>query len=662
MSSQKRFSKEGFQQLPNKSSPKMATNPNDATIDIPMSAVPNQTSARTEFDTSPPVYVSEKQPPSPSSNEKAGLFHRNAAGRRRVEKTEAPGKKGDDGEEEIITQMGRIYNKILNFSVVTRYFLYVLPIAIIIALPMIIGATAAQNAAIGDGHGVRIVWLFAWLEIVWLSLWVSKLVAQFLPAIFTFLCGVVSSGTRKYALVIEALEIPLSLTGWALASLATFTPIMTRNPTQRKLKDTSLHRWESIVNSILSAFFVASLVFLLEKLLVQLISISYHRKQFNLKIKESKHNIYLLSLLYDASRNLFPAYCNEFAEEDYIINDSIELTTGNSGSGHHSGTATPMRLIQNMGRVGDKVTSLFGNIAHEVTGKQVFNPGSAHSIVVEALEKNRSAEALAKRLWMSFVVEGKDALYHDDIVEVLGAEKHVEAEECFASLDRDANGDISLDEMILTICEFGRERHSIANSLHDVDQAINVLDKLLCTVVFLIVIFIFVGFLNSSLWTQLATTGTVLLSLSFVFATTAQEVLGSCIFLFVKHPYDVLDRVDVNDDQLVVEHISLLYTTFRKISTNKLTQVPNIVLNSLWIQNISRSKAMKERLQMYISFDTSLEDVQLLRNEMQAFVLDKENSRDFQPDIDVEITGLSEMNKMELTVEIRHKVNLLVLV
>lgn len=67
---------------------------------------------------------------------------------------------------------------------------------------------------------------------------------------------------------------------------------------------------------------------------------------------------------------------------------------------------------------------------------------------------------------------------------------------------------------------------------------------------------------------------------------------------------------------------------------------------------------MREQLLLYISFDTSLEDLQLLRNEMHAFVTDKENSRDFQPDIDVEITGIAEMNKLELKVEIRHKVNL----
>ena len=273
---------------------------------------------------------------------------------------------------------------------------------------------------------------------------------------------------------------------------------MTRNPEQRNENKSLTKSWENILQKVLAAFMIAALIFLAEKLLIQIISIGYHRTQFTNKIKDSKHNIYLLSLLYDASRMLFPAYCNEFAEEDYIINTSIDIGLGSSKkaiSHNRSGSATPMRLIQNVGRIGDKITSAFGNIASEVTGKQVFNPDSAHSVVVEALEKNKSSEALAKRLWMSFVVEGKDALYQEDIEEVLGHDRVAEAEECFGALDRDGNGDISLDEMILTVCEFGRERHSIANSLHDVDQAINVLDSLLCTIVFVMVVFVFSEFL-----------------------------------------------------------------------------------------------------------------------------------------------------------------------
>ncbi len=204
-----------------------------------------------------------------------------------------------------------------------------------------------------------------------------------------------------------------------------------------------------------------------------------------------------------------------------------------------SGSHTPIRIIQDIGHAADKVTSIFGHVAQEVTGKQVFNPNSAHSIVIEALEKNRTAEALAKRIWMSFVVEGRDALLPEDVIDVMGPQRKTEAEEAFWAFDQDGNGDVSLDEFILTVTQWGRDRKSIASSMHDVDQAINVLDQLLVFIVLVITVLVFVAFLNSSFVSTLATTGTALLSLSFVFAASAQEVLGSCIFLFVKHPFDV---------------------------------------------------------------------------------------------------------------------------
>ena len=217
-------SSKGFQHIPDQSSSSTMTNPNDATISIPMSNVSSSKNGAPKTDAYNPAITGTPE----QLNEKAGFYQRHVAGRRRKEKDTA--KKSSEGDEEIITQMGMIYNKILRFSVVTRYILYVLPLATIIAIPLIIGATAAQNATLG---GVRIVWIFSWLECIWLSLWVSKLAAKTLPWIFEFLCGIVSSGTRKYSLVIQSLEIYLSLCGWALASLATFVPVSLGKPSGR---------------------------------------------------------------------------------------------------------------------------------------------------------------------------------------------------------------------------------------------------------------------------------------------------------------------------------------------------------------------------------------------------------------------------------------------
>lgn len=421
--------------------------------------------------------------------------------------------------------------------------------------------------------------------------------------------------------------------------------------------------WEKSVKNILFALLVCSLIFLAEKALVQLISISYHRKQFDAKIKQSKHNIYLVGLLFEASRNMFPVYCPEFRDEDDLIFDS--LLAQNTKDEKKRSSMMPLRMVRevgrqvghNVGRIGDKVTTAFGNVASELTGKKVFNPTATHSIVVQALERKRCAAALARRIWMSFVVEGRDALYIEDIVEVLGNEHEAEAEECFNALDKDGNGDISLDEMILCITEFGRMRKSLNHSMHDVDQAIRVLDNLLLSVASVVGVLVFISFVTTGFGTVIAAGATSLLSLSFVFATTAQEVLGSCIFLFVKHPFDIGDRIEVSDKPFVVERISLLFSVLRNVTDHRITQVPNNILNSLWVDNFTRANAMHEQLTVPVAFDTSFADVQFLREEMENFVRDKDNCRDFQPDIDIEVVGVGDMDKLELRVDIRHKSN-----
>lgn len=136
-----------------------------ASMDIPLQAVVSHsntvgrtgssTTARDDADLAP---IIEK--------EKSGLFHRHTRGRRRIKKISSKGNgtgvKGDDGEEDTITMMGRVYDKFMNFSIVTRYFVYVAPLGLALAVPIIVGATAARRAKLG---GVRIVWFFTWFEV-----------------------------------------------------------------------------------------------------------------------------------------------------------------------------------------------------------------------------------------------------------------------------------------------------------------------------------------------------------------------------------------------------------------------------------------------------------------------------------------------------------------
>lgn len=221
----KRLSSHKFQPIPDTPLEGMP-NPNDATIDIPLANIPSQgqTGARqANGGASPLNYQAPSGLPTPDpneNNEKAGLFQQGPGRRRRLSDT---GKSLEDPRDGTLNRLGRIYTAILNFSVVTRYLIYVTPLALLIAVPIVIGATdIGKDANIG---GVRIDWFFTWIEVVWLSLWGSKLIAHALPYIFQYLCGIVSSGTRKYALILQSLEIPLSIVGWCIVSLVTFLPV-----------------------------------------------------------------------------------------------------------------------------------------------------------------------------------------------------------------------------------------------------------------------------------------------------------------------------------------------------------------------------------------------------------------------------------------------------
>ena len=81
--------------------------------------------------------------------------------------------------------------------------------------------------------------------------------------------------------------------------------------------------------------------------------------------------------------------------------------------------------------------------------------------------------------------------------------------------------------------------------------------------------------------------------LSWLIGGSLQEVLTSIIFLFIKHPYDVGDRVEINKITYTVKEIRLLSTIF--LDGNAcLVQAPNTVLNSELIHNMRLSPQVRE--------------------------------------------------------------------
>lgn len=112
----------------------------------------------------------------------------------------------------------------------------------------------------------------------------------------------------------------------------------------------------------------------------------------------------------------------------------------------------------------------------------------------------------------------------------------------------------------------------------------------------------------------------------------------------------------MNNTKYVVISISLLYTVFRRVETGKVSQFPNNVLNSMQIDNVSRSNNMVEQFIVPVHFDTREADIQKLREEIYNFCV--ENARDFIPDHDcVEVTGVSKLDQLDLRIYVQHRGN-----
>lgn len=567
-------------------------------------------------------------------------------------------KKSSKHESKAAVYFRKVFLKIFHMSILFRCFFCWLPFALVLFVPLAVGAWGKKDATLGK---VPLKWIFIWLEVAWSAIFVSRLVAHLMPTVFYFMCSIFAPRLKKYRTVIQAMEFPVTLVFSALIAVSTFMPVMTwkKNASKNDATDT----WQKVVQNILVAILISSFVYCGERLLIHLISVSFHKKRFANRIKDNKHSIFVLSELLCAACVVFPPFSPEFVDED------MKLQSGKFYSSISDGKTTISKKIA----TNKSIQRFFGKFNHAVdAASSSFETPKENSpmnqetseevrawcnnIVADAVNSKKLAETLAKRIWLSLVLEDEDALTMQDLKEVLGAEKKKDYEVVFQTLDADGNGDLTLDEMISSVKDISHERKSIYRSLKDVDTAIAKLHSVLLFIVFIITVIIFIGMLSPSVAAVLATLGTTILALSFVFSSTASELMASVVFLFVKHPIDVGDRVDILTVPYTVKEISLLSTVFIRVFDNTFVQAPNSVLNTLWIDNISRSGPQGYQFDLILGLpETTFDQLQAFNDKVSLFC--EENSRDYCSDPFFYCTQYPDLDRVKLTINVVFRSN-----
>ena len=462
--------------------------------------------------------------------------------------------------------------------------------------------------------------------------------------------GLVSSlftnNSKKWRDMGKQLEIPATVFFWWLGIEISFLPTMR----DHHVSGVGDQAWENTVNRIIVSIFTGATLNFFEKIVIQLIAISFHLRTYADRIELNKFQIGSLTKLYRYSKENIAGKDTDFEE--------------GGASGPASGARTPMQYLgkaqKNVTEVFNKAGDVAGKIAGDFTGKQVTKSTHPHQVVLTLLNSTSGSQVLARRLYRTFVREGTDTVISDDLKDAF--DNNEESDAAFTMFDKDLNGDISMEELEAVCVEIGRERKSITASLKDLDSVVSKLNGILFFVVVCVTILVFVSLISTSAAGVLTSAGSTVLALSWLLAATAQEFLQSVIFVFVKHPFDVGDRVTIygntglmmKGDDYFVKEISLLYTEFKKMEGH-VVQAPNSYLNTLFILNMRRSGGLAEAVPLTIKFGTTLEQIDELRSRLLEFV--KAEKREYQGNILTEIREVVEAYAIRFNVVFFYKSN-----
>lgn len=419
--------------------------------------------------------------------------------------------------------------------------------------------TNGDNPVGGPG-GLQLLWFGIWLEIVWCSLWASRIIVATLPFWFGLGAKIVgSSNHKKWKDIGRQMEMPTALFMWMLGLISSFKPITDNHRNSGGTwtdGNPPYITWIDVVWKVIIALFVLATSNWAEKILIQWIATSFHIRTYSSRIEQNRINIDFLINLYEYSKQK-------------LIHEDTEWIDANGGA---SGAKTPLAMVQqNARQAWSNIGKVAGRMAGDFTGRKVMAAGHPRKVVIELLRNTHSSHILARRIYRTFVREGAETITLDDLKEAFASVE--DAETCFGIFDKDLNGDISMEELELVCNEVHLEKKSIAASLKDLDSVIRKLDQVFLFIIFIVAAIVFVSIISGSAASALGTSGTTILGLSWMLQATAQEFLQSIIFVFVKHPFDVGDRVTVygntgslgTGDDYYVQEISLLYTEFKKM-------------------------------------------------------------------------------------------------
>lgn len=245
------------------------------------------------------------------------------------------------------------------------------------------------------------MWWSIWFTVVWVGFWASTAAFMMLPSIWRNTVGAIIPTARRYEDVVRNLGRYAKLVAWTLAIWIAFQPLVVYRY-QGEAETVSRNNLTTIAN-ILFALFLCSIVYAVEKLVVQLIAFQFHQDSYEDRLKEQKFNLKTLVTLYINSRDI-PG------RTDTLID---------SASGKTKASKAPKiairKALRGLKSVAETTTTALGNVASEMAGQSVLQTNSPQNRVTAALNSANKSKALARRIYYSYRQPGVDTITLIDV-------------------------------------------------------------------------------------------------------------------------------------------------------------------------------------------------------------------------------------------------------
>ncbi|KAK4048978.1 hypothetical protein OIO90_005613 [Microbotryomycetes sp. JL221] len=532
-------------------------------------------------------------------------------------------------------KFAKLIFKIYDSSFLVRWIIYIIPILALLWIPGIVQFTAAPDATVWT---VPLFWWSIWLTVVWCGWWGAALAARLAPKLLQWTIGVVAPELNHYILYVKAIRFYVGAAAWALVNWISFLPLIRSRATGSSSNNTL-----SLITQGLFGIWLCLAILLIEKLVIQVIAHNFHKKSYEDRITEQKFQIRALAALYANTRDL--------GRSD-TLDGGVNPTRPKNRRQHSDPALLVKSALKGVKKAAQTATTVIGTVASEIAGENVLKPNSAPSMVIQALQSSKKSKYLARRIFYSFCPSYRTSLVLADVSRCFPDRDT--ADRAFAMFDRDGNGDATLQELELSLMDVHRERLALSRSMRDIDSAVGRLDNIIMSIWWIVSALIMAGLLNASFNTMITSAGTLILGLSWLIGTTAQEILASIIFLFIKHAYDVGDRVDIDGVSYTVLEMQLLSSVFKRID-GTVVQAPHSILNTKFINNIRRSGAIWELFTFDVAFDTPFEKISALRDLMIEFL--EVERRDFLPQCDITVQNFEGQGKTTLSANIMYRSN-----